>query len=55
MQILGDGQEHLLTELVLPTIPRERTALILHRLIEEETVRLRDGILSLPPSGSPQT
>ncbi len=54
MQILGDGQEHLLTEFVLPAIPRERTALILHRLIEEETVRLHDGILSLPPSGSPQ-
>lgn len=54
MQILGDGQEHLLTELVLPAIPRERTALILHRLIEEETVRLRDGILSLPPSDCPQ-
>jgi ATP-dependent DNA helicase RecQ len=34
--------------MTFPGIPREKTAQLLHQMIEEETVRIQNGVLFLP-------
>ena len=48
LETLKDGQKHNLSEMTFPGISREKTAQLLHQMIEEETVRIQNGVLFLP-------
>lgn len=48
LETLKDGQKHSVSEMTFPGIPREKTAQLLHQMIEEETVRIQNGVLFLP-------
>ena len=48
LETLKDGQKHYLSEMTFPGISREKTAQLLHQMIEEETVRIQNGVLFLP-------
>ena len=47
LEILQDGLPHSVTEMEIPGIPREKTAQVLQRMIEEEYLRIRNGMLFL--------
>ena len=48
LETLKDGQKHNLSEMTFPGISREKTAQLLHQMIEEETIRIQNGVLFLP-------
>lgn len=47
LETLKDGQKHSISEMTFPCISREKTAKLLHQMIEEETIMMQNGILFL--------
>ena len=47
LAVLQDGKPHPLSEFSFPDIARRQVASLLHRLVEEETIRLENGQLCL--------
>lgn len=49
MEILKDGKEHSARELRIPGWASDKVGTVLHRLVEEELICLRDGMFRLAP------